>query len=176
MVVDWTKPIEAVHEDGRVASVVFDNGPNENGNYWIKDGDEPEDCALYFKKDGNPASEHYTTWRIRNVQPAAAKPAISDELVERAFELIRTMASAASAVEDEYRMADGGIADDYQEAAAIVAELPEPVDPDEVEARELARVLANRIGGNSKSFDQYDLEILAYEGIKRGRALERGEP
>lgn len=68
-------------------------------------------------------------------------------------------------------VANGGI--NYDDAAAIVAELPEPVDSDLIEARELAanrgddmdaRILAGEM-------DAFDSVLHRLEGIKRGRSL-----
>lgn len=113
--VDWTKPIEAVHEDGDVRSAT------SRGAYHVVIGG----VDYYTAGDGEVTS---TPWRIRNVK--AAKPAISDELVERMVTLVQQLQSNyCMSVPPEV----------FSEAAAIVAELPQPTDPAIAEARRLCR-------------------------------------
>ena len=59
---------------------------------------------------------------------------ISPELVERCVALVRKMGGETHVSAHTHGSL---VADSYDEAAAIVAELPKPVDPDLVEAREL---------------------------------------
>lgn len=66
---------------------------------------------------------------------------------------------------------------DYAEARAIVAKLPEPVDPDLVEAREIAQHGVN-VGVNDFAGGHCDKSHdvqLALAAIKRGRALAAGD-
>lgn len=107
----------------------------------------------------------YSGWRIRNIQPVAAKPAISDELVDRMVALVREMASEG-----------------YDRASDIVAKLPQPVDPDLLEAREIACAEVPSWAAEQKrrcrqgTYDGNLLIVLALAGVRRGRSLERGEP
>lgn len=67
MSVDWTKPIEAYHTDGRVVTVELDNDyspqPDVDGDYNIKDG--LGIGVYYFYPDGKAHSSK--NWNIRNV-------------------------------------------------------------------------------------------------------------
>lgn len=174
MRVDWTKPIEAVHEDGRTFAAVFDYGQNGD-HYWIESGKEPEDCALFYYESGEPASPTYKNWRIRNVQPAATKPAISDELVERMVAAVRQHASGSAEV---LQRSDGEYRSLYAECMAIAAELPQSVDPDLLEARKCAVPYVDALTSDilEGGYDSSSQVSAALAAIKRGRALERGEP
>jgi hypothetical protein len=86
-------------------------------------------------------------------KPAAAKLAISDELVERMVALTRRVADSEPFWVEETEA----------EARAIVAELT--VDPDVEEAKAIIY-----------DSEAEDVDTLALAAIKRGRALERGEP
>jgi hypothetical protein len=74
--VDWSKPIEAYHSDGRVVSVDLDYGPDNDGDYKISETMEDEIpgvgsiCATYYTAGGMPSpnvSAEASRWRIRNV-------------------------------------------------------------------------------------------------------------
>lgn len=72
-VVDWSKPIEAVHEDGRVVaanlSATKNVRPDAGGQYHVESQDG---FALsFFNADGTAWSNH--GWRIRNTTPATPK-------------------------------------------------------------------------------------------------------
>lgn len=116
----------------------------------------------------------YSGWRIRNVQPVVAKPAISDELVERMVTFLRKL--------DKW---DGSyaLASDMTEARAIVAKLPQPVDPDLLEARAIEARICREVENSRDAervergeFDERPGMQGVLAAIKRGRALERGEP
>jgi hypothetical protein len=122
--VDWTKPIEAVHEDGRVVSASFQGGVASDGYLWVY-GDFHDGLGHWFSQKGRAS---HTPYHIRNVE--TAKPAISDDLVERMVALVRQLQSNyCMSVPPEV----------FSEAAAIVAELPQPTDPAIAEARRLCR-------------------------------------
>lgn len=98
---------------------------------------------------------------------------------------VHRMAKLVRQIEKGFLMAyvnDSGISeyDAVNEARAIVALLPEPVDPDLLEARELY-VVANNLGGDDATFvrkgqmDACDEIQLALAAIKRGRELARQE-
>jgi hypothetical protein len=107
---------------------------------------------------------------------------IGPELVERMVALVRSM------LQQEAEHADAPTRFCYAnhtEARAIAALLPEPVDPDLIEAREAVcrshhdkhpespwhqgQAELVRSGSNDRMLDV----LAAYEAIKRGRELER---
>lgn len=92
---------------------------------------------------------------------------LSPETVERMVALVRRMAGYAGVYPK------GEAAHEFvSEASAIAADLPEPVDPDLVEARE---IMEARYYINDPEW-QGDLDTTrAFKLLKRGRALERGE-
>lgn len=174
MDVDWTKPIEAVHEDGRVVSAHVEDKPiDDMDSVGVRRADK---VYMHVKQDGTYYSVGYGDgWRIRNVQPAVAKPAeIDAALVERMVAALRLAADMGS-------MSHADDIDAAGEAArAIVAELPEPVDADLLEARKLA-CENSRWERNCDQWrateegrqDHIPMVRAALAGIKRGRALER---
>lgn len=153
--VDWTKPIEAVHEDGRVQSVVFvdydeEKGsagkPDESGDYYTSAVDGTIiDIAIWYP-DGSTWAENSPGWRIRN----RAEPA-NDELAE-----LRAWRDAAIK----------GFPD-----------LGAKVDPDFAEAKSIMRGSEWSSGTGCKTPDDHDFEgtvcDVVLKGIKRGRELER---
>ena len=110
------------------------NGPCE-GYYWN------EVTAIVLPAD----HEHYKK---------AATPTRT-ALEQRMEDFVRRVAALPRIYEQEYQEATA-------EARAIVAELPEPVSPDRLEAKRLAVIWVIS-------------EDAAYEILSRGRALERGE-
>lgn len=166
--IDWSKPIEAVHTDGRVVSVETWGGVDSCGDCVTKpkiDGVEGIWCS-----DGTPWGVDYTGreamkhWRLRNVAPATPTPTRT-ALEQRMEDLVRHSAVNASGYTQD-------------EARAILAEL-EPVDGDLLEARKIAvsetvdtewqeQMLAGKSDNNPRV-------VIALAAIKRGRALERGE-
>lgn len=174
MAVDWSKPIEAAHEDGRVVPVTF-AGDDKADRLPIsirppvpsREGG----VAQYFNRDGSRTGN--CGWRIRNVQPAATKPAISDELVERAFTLIKEMAATPDHLKGSWT----------REAAAIVAELPQRVDPDVLAVRKIMHAQQRAMtppdsGWGNMSYEKgsYDHTEQFQAALAAYRALERGEP
>lgn len=132
--IDWSKPIEAVHEDGRVVPVSFVdyNGidgtsgvPDAVGDRYTNDPQDEVGRTGIWLPSGEAWSSDRRSWHLRNVPQAGAKP----DLTARMEALVR-------------RMADNKTGDGWAtivEARAIVALLPEPVDPDEQYARDLIR-------------------------------------
>jgi|GEM_PF-3714249 len=150
--IDWTKPLEAYHPDGRVVEVELEKGvtgPNEDGD-WEIDGFEIDEH--FFGSDGDGVN-----WRIRN---RTTKPANSPspELVERMVAYCRI------------RAFDGS-----REAKEIMAEL-EQVDPDLELAREVCAA-NSRHGGSNYIGGDYD-DCFAMQcimaAIKRVRAEGAG--
>lgn len=161
MSVDWSRPIEAVHDDGRVVPVIIMSGPDSDGDYGVTPA--PDGTHNCFRADGSKWVGGYihgdTGWRIRNVTQPAPTP---DELTKRMEALVRDMAT----------LVGGATYSQLQtEARAIVAMLPEPVDPDEAEARDLVRMAYPDMKDDYQG-RRLDIALAA---IKRGRALERGE-
>lgn len=171
--VDWSRPIEAVHEDGRVVPVtlgrrdetmdssIFVNGYRQRVHF-----DGKEDWAADWG-----GLHLIRAWRIRNVQTTTPErdPALWDRMVG----LVR-------------RLADGAhnYVDAVERARAIVAALPKSVDPDLILAREMAKEMAIRSDhrwGKEPFLSEYDSGALddneksgvslALHAIKRGREL-----
>lgn len=102
---------------------------------------------------------------------------LSPETVGKLVALVRRMALADKA---EFVAMGTGCREAYAEADAIVAELPEPVDPDLAEARAMAASFSDRndvshadfMNGDMDSGDEVQ-QLLA--AIKRGRALAGGD-
>lgn len=92
--------------------------------------------------------------RRRERQEDAATTAIDPALVERAFDLVRLMASNDGAA----------FVFEYKDTARDILKALEPVDPDEAIAEEIAA-----------SFNEGEHEAIALAALKRGRQLERGE-
>jgi hypothetical protein len=63
----------------------------------------------------------------------APTPEIAPEVVERAIALVRDMSAVKGILTED------GINEDYAEARALVALLPEPVDADLIEARKICQ-------------------------------------
>lgn len=184
--IDWSGELEAVHEDGRVEAVTLmmvetdDDGDFTTDQYLS----DHRGVTRWWTREGRPSPEAGATnvgWRIRNVpQPtpqADTKPdsdmgiTISPDLTARMEALVRKLATWTW-------VAHTNADKDYAEARAIVALLPEPVDPDLIEAR---RLVAEKFDGGTKSLagdavragardHAHDVQ-LAYDCIKRGRAL-----
>jgi len=102
---------------------------------------------------------------------------ISQEVVERMVSLVRKMEPEGSHSRS-YTLRR----EDYVEAHAIAALLPEPVDPDLIEARRIALKNAKDRGYFhtpacylAGDHDESDDVQIALAAIKRGRALERGK-
>jgi len=130
--VDWSRPIEAVHEDGRVVAVAFveDDGSDEL-SMLIKPESEMIDInrgsARYFNRDGTRTTKG---WRIRNVQPATQAPdaqtLTAQERLERMEALVREMAAQAG---PEPRF--------IERARALVAAMEPVVDADVIAVRKI---------------------------------------
>lgn len=163
--IDWSRPIEAVHEDGRVGTVepirIAASGP---GGYYaglVKCGSLA--AKLMFRKDGSPTDIYDCYgWRIRNVQPTT--PEFDPALWDRMVALVRRMSAP------KWRDNDT-ITEHYREAQAIVAHLPKPVDPDEEIARGLVRAAYPEMKPGYAG-RRYQIALAA---IKRGRELATPE-
>ena len=169
--VDWTKPLEAVHEDGRVVALEADKYygfPDGDGDYCTK-GSNMEGLPIAWKADGQPWCKmpEIAGWRIRNVQPTATP---SPELINRMKDLIG-------------RIGTGSIADVLQwgeEARAIAREL-EPVDADLLAARDV--VAQEHTDSGHTNTDRSELDSgkldserpmrIALAAIAKGRQMQK---
>jgi len=168
--VDWSRPIEAVHEDGRVvpASAMRRAECGAMWAEWFPPKSVPHSGT--FDAAGKPTADW--RWRIRNVQPTI--PERDPALWDRMEALVR-------------RVAEGDWQPGYAfvtevEARAIVADLPKTVDPDLIEARELCAKdaeeaqfigLPEKYRAGEKDGSPAMQVVLA--AIKRGRELAQGE-
>ncbi|WP_294138276.1 hypothetical protein [Sphingomonas sp.] len=111
---------------------------------------------------------HYATLS-RATAPNGAE--VGPEVVERMIALVRRMGGNSSIGQPFYEFeAITHAAAHYDEARAIVALLPEPVDVDGVEAAKIAKGM---IYGNDDSVSHDRIVRLLKDAIKRGRALEK---
>lgn len=184
--VDWSRPIEAVHEDGWVVAVELAFGPDSDDVYKITTPLEPSHGqAQYFKTDGTQEwklSDRLgggRPWHIRNVQPTT--PELDPALWDRMVALVRKCHALTdydhplpgapfigkAVTEDEQWLAD--------EARAIVADLPKPVDSDLIEARRIA-ACDGFYEGTRETVERGEHDEawpvrIALAAIKRGREL-----
>lgn len=168
--VDWSRPIEAVHEDGRVVSVALEATypqPDRDGDYTLQIGSL--DGNDVYRPDGS--SWGGGKWLIRNVADDAQNlegpttPELDPALWNRMVALVRDLAGN--------KLLNGRLAN---EARAIVADLPKPVDPDLIEARNLVECTVHwspqtdRDLQSGKNDNTPEMKI-ALAAIKRGREL-----
>jgi len=163
VVVDWSGKLEAYHTDGRVVALTYDRDADKDG-HWTDVVKSDDDAPGIWSEDGKPMIKGWDGWRIRNVQPATAIPAVerpSDEVVERMVALVRGMAA-----DDIYGVR-------FSEARAITTLLPKPVDPDLIEAREIAARNVGSLGIVNMilqgGMDEGCSVKCALAGIKYGR-------
>lgn len=165
--VDWGKPIEAYHEDGTTVGMTFHKPIYDDGVWVYKTFDSPSGKSNEnWREDGSDFCAG-SGWRIRNVAELSdtSGQLPPDDIAKRMEALVREMAGAG----DIRAMTD--------EARAIVALLPEPVDADLVEARRLAvsfrsgEKIRDEILTCERDAEEAIQALLA--AIKHGRALER---
>lgn len=180
--IDWSKPIEAVHEDGDVIPVVVAEGPDSEGDYRLTQALESENQALWFKADGQQlyglgfgiGTRPRKPWRIRNVPQPTPQADTKPDLTARMEAVMREYARGCN---DLIQRADGVHRTTFSEALAIVAQLSEPVDPDLIEARGVCAGIAHRRGdpGLAAEYTAGELdrqfEMEAVVATIRGRAL-----
>lgn len=162
--VDWSKPLEAVHADGRIVPVEMTRGPYGDGWYDITPHLPNEYGVLghwTFKRDG---SHPWAQWTIRNV---ADKPAwrTSDEQIDRMDALLQKIAASKSvSIWERHQW--------WHEARAILA-AREPVDPDIAIAAQICdRSPYDLTGLNEPRTATTNAQIreAVLAGIKYGRA------
>lgn len=134
--VDWSKPIEAVHQEGRVYAatteviglnrfarfngnriIVYDNGKAQLGGGW-------------FIRN---VAENIRNSDVLPTPQADTKPDLTAEVASEAIALVKWMDEKRGQHSDYYTRFGF---EAWTRARAIVALLPEPVDEDLVEARE----------------------------------------
>jgi len=167
--VDWSKPIEAVHEDGQVVPVTAKGGAYSGGAYQDIEQELGEHRNFSFKIDGTHPTK--CGWRIRNVQPATQAPdaqtLTAQERLERMEAFVRKAAAHVGPMA-QYSAVRDHLGD---EARALVAAMEPVVDGDWAEAK---RLTAEEYP-NAASWNEHALWNMTHIGIKRGRALAEGE-
>ncbi len=131
--VDWAKPIEAVHEDGRAASAMIADNSHSEDFVWKHVAWKDEDTNRLHWFGDNGVSNVGSSWSIRNVTPPNTDTdKVPDALVERMQQLIRDLH------EDHVKHGAHDYVQDFvARTAAIVAELPKPIDSDLLLARQI---------------------------------------
>ncbi len=166
MSIDWSAPIEAVNEDGRVQAAEY-LGDRPDGQFVFCDGE----FRTKFHADGSPLY-YECGWTIRNVATAARMTDLSPETVERMVALVRWMEEKRGQHADYYTRFGF---EAWSRVREIAADLPQPVDPDLLEARAMANEYAPHGGPWAGILEgKHDAspavtQLLA--AIKRGRAL-----
>ena len=160
--IDWSGELEAVHEDGRVVAVTVVDGPDHDGDRWV----EPVLEGGYELFFATGLSWSSGPWRIRNVTPQPTPQAdTKPDVTARMEALVREVDEHGPHAFITKYMAE--------EARAIVALLPEPVDPDLIEAREIVAGLARPYRSEiiNGEWDETTEIRIATAAIKRGREL-----
>lgn len=163
MTIDWSKPIEAVHEDGTVSPVSLYNHrewPDADGDWQVRGVGKGQ--WSYFRADGTHADER-CPWRIRNVPEHPTPTQYAPELVELMVKTIRILADCEPCGDNDAERKLIAV------ARSIVSDLPQEVDPDEVEARRVAEEC-----GWAPAVIEASLAGLK-AALSRGRQLQRGE-
>jgi len=152
-VIDITRPLEAVRKsDGKIVPMTYASGPDANGMFKTTDCPCGATSNENWHMDGRDWCLN-NEWFIRNAAPA----------IRTAAEQLERMEAFVRKVHRREYVGHWGACE--QEADAIAALLPEPVDPDiavaEAHRDEYAR---GDSGGITNAF---------LSALKRGRQLER---
>lgn len=156
--VDWTKPLVAVHPDGRRVEVdLIRDEPDEDGDHEITKGLWDNDAvSSYFNNEGIPHTERLgNRWRIENrEQPPAYPEGMTPERTAEALDILRKVANrkAWDAIDDE--------------AQAFMAKV-EPVSALEAVVFDALDSVPWGYGGDTKGL----AKLLAPELVKRGMEL-----
>jgi len=175
--IDWTAPIEAVHEDGTVKPVQLIKGyatPDKSGAYGVEGVGWDLGVSDTFLPNGANEYPRSSSWSIRNVLKSEAVRTTDEQLThyaERCKALVERMA-AMNPISEVAMMHTS----EFDEARAIVASMVE-VDGDLVEARKCAVPFVDAITNDilDGGYDSSSQVQAALAAIRRGRALERGE-
>jgi hypothetical protein len=168
--IDWDRPLEAYHEDGRCAPASIVRYCD--GDYLVHSDAMPEDGDWYFDKEG---MFDFDGWRVRNVTEPKA------DIEAWAYSIVSDLEDAE--VHETYgytRLRDAF-------ARYVMTKEEAPVDPDLIAAREVVcgyhhdkhpespwHVGHAEIVRSGRLDNMLDVQA-AYHGIKRGRILEQGE-
>jgi hypothetical protein len=192
----WDQPIEAVHEDGRVQGVCLRqdmscSNPDGYGDYYTTGEFGGYDGI--WRPNGASWCGMTPLWTIRNV--AEAKAVEAPETHRQGTNGVRTGVEALERYEGLYERMAGLVREMasqsgpeprfIERAKAIVRDLPEPVDPDLIECRNigaeigkkhnpLIHIMNPQCWHDGQNDDTHKMELML-AAIKRGRALERGE-
>lgn len=165
--IDWDRPLEAYHEDGRAMEIKMEKSPTKE--IWTT---SHLGCPSVWNMDGtawDPAEQGYG-WTIRN--KAEPKADIEAWAIKRAEEILYV----------------GNMADVLNNLARYVMTKEDaPIDPDLIAAREVVcgyhhdkhpespwhMEMAEQVRSGDR--DGGPVMLVAYHAIKRGRELERGE-
>lgn len=181
--VDWSRPIEAVHEDGRVVAV----STVSKGRWSPVDADYEVRPAVggwgSYQADGSPYSSG-NPWRIRNTpaaEPVGNTDALPPELQQRMVALVRGMAGVGGAMVTVdgagYQQAKAAVSRRIDEARAIVADpgFPAEVDEDLVEAREIVAEMyasTSDVAAAIRRGTEFECRVEDVKrGIRRGKQL-----
>ena len=187
--IDWSGELEAVHEDGRVVAVRLSgvDQPDHDGDYGLSEFlDTRWSAGKYFKADGSQSyayADGGRPWRIRNVTPqptpqADAKPDVTAEAAKAIDELFNDAwnehGPQGYGRDTAGMKAIGDVLSELQVKVRAVL-LPEPMDPDLIEARKLAHEFAgDRAGWQGILEGKHDSSPAITQlitAIKRGREL-----
>ena len=157
--VDWSRPIEAVHEDGRVMPMAVRGTPNPYGPVETTMSPDPKVTNEFWYKDGRDYCITRSAWRIRNIPEHPTPTQYAPELVERMVALCRHAAVSASGHTQE-------------EARSILSDLPQEVDPDEAYAEQL--ILEMGWAGEAE-IGEAAVRRLVAQAYAAGRQLQQGD-
>ena len=148
--IDWSGELEAVHEDGRVVAVALGGAkynPDAQGDHYTMPSLNGGIAGIW-RPDGSTWCDTDPGWRIRNVPRPTPQADTKPDLTARMVALVREVDEHGPHAFITKYMAE--------EARAIVALLPEPVDPLE----EAKTVL--------------DVFLAAYQAMPDTTLVERG--
>lgn len=172
--IDWSAPIEVLLDGSWVpARIEQRDGASDRLPYCLAYGPYR---GQWFTADGKHCNDGEYA---RNVQPATqtqTQTLTAQERLARMEAFIKKLASSSACTigGQIYFISEAGV----DEARALVAEM-EPVDPDLAEANKIARACGWRVWEEAGKPGAADWESsavkMAYDAIKRGRELARGE-
>lgn len=157
MTIDWSRPIEAVHEDGRVvpAGEPVENSYGRSVKFVVPE--RSKERHLVTDTGGVWGSD----WRIRNVPEHPTPTQYAPELVKMTEAEVRDML-AYDADTIVQTMREWG----------FVSDLPQDVDPDE---KQIDRIMGDlQCAGYMFANPQQAREAAKF-ALARGRQLQRGE-
>lgn len=156
--IDWNAPLEATSNNGRDWNEMRIESVSGKGAHCISD----DGWGGTFNDDGSNAWGN-EKFRIRNRKPA--QPRIAPEVVERMVALTRWLAET-------------GLGSKPDEAREILAQIEPPVDPLELEAREIVATAdvmrtPNQVEAIRQGKAGGRQTDMVLRGIKRGLELAK---